>query len=112
VIGDWGDDNDNQVAVSEAMSAWCDPSERGPCDFIIGTGDNFYPDGVDSADHPRFNTTWRWIYDRPNIDQLIWYQSVGNHDYGVLDTRELYQVRHNLTSVKCTLTKRMAAVFS
>ena len=92
VIGDWGDDTTDQVDVANAMSQWCAADMRGPCEFILNTGDNFYPDGVDSATSPRFNVTWRWIYDIPNIAQTVWYNSVGNHDYGILDDRELYQV--------------------
>jgi hypothetical protein len=98
VIGDWGDDNANQYAVADAMSNWCSPTNRGPCDFIVNTGDNFYPDGVTSADDPRFNTTWRWIYDLPNINDLVWFNTVGNHDYGLLDDRELYQVEYGTTN--------------
>jgi len=92
VVGDWGVDNSDQVAVAEAMSTWCSPLERGPCSFFINTGDNFYSDGVSSVDDPRFENTWRSVYDLPNINQLVWYQTVGNHDYGIRDSRELYQV--------------------
>lgn len=71
MVGDWGDDNDNQYAVAEAMSQWCDPDIGGEvCDFIINTGDNFYPSGVNASNDPRFNTTWKDIYNRPNIADI------------------------------------------
>lgn len=88
-LGDWGVDNQKQYDVAQAMSTWCGSHV---CDFILNTGDNFYDHGVESADDPRFNTTWRWVYDLPNIDDRIWFNSVGNHDYGLVQDPELYQV--------------------
>jgi len=92
-IGDWGDDNQNgiirQERLSVTMSDWC--GTHG-CDFIVSTGDNFYNDGVFSPQDARFNTSWRHVYDKPHIRHLVWYQSLGNHDYGIIDSRELYQV--------------------
>jgi len=93
MIGDFGDDTllgmQAQEDVSVAMSEWCGVRK---CDFIVSSADNFYNDGVTSVNDPRFNTSWRWVYDKPNIDSLTWYMSLGNHDYGVVDDRELYQV--------------------
>jgi len=93
MIGDFGDSSSSgiqrQEELSVIMSEWCGMRK---CEFIVSSGDNFYMDGVTSVDDPRFNTSWRWVYDKPNIDSLTWYMSLGNHDYGIIDNRELYQV--------------------
>ena len=63
--------------------------------YIVDTGDNFYEQGVWSADSPRFDDTWRdvyWLEGFPVLASLDWFITVGNHDYGILDPRELYQV--------------------
>jgi len=101
-VGDFGDAGAsgiiNQEKVAVVMSDWC--GSRG-CDFIVSTGDNFYEDGVTSVDDPRFNTSWRWVYDKPNIDTQQWYMSLGNHDFGVLDNRELFQVWVGYVQIIC-----------
>ena len=43
VIGDWGSSTKSQAEVSHAMQLVAASSG---CDFIISTGDNFYPDGI------------------------------------------------------------------
>jgi len=97
-IGDFGDDSSGgvirQEELSLIMSDWCGVRK---CDFIISTGDNFYPSGVTSVNDARFNTSWLWVYDKPNIADLTWYMTMGNHDYGVIDNRELYQIDYAAT---------------
>jgi len=82
-VGDYGDSTANgrqrQETVARAMSAYC---LTNPCDFIFSTADNFYENGVTSLDDVRFNDSWRWVYDKPGISDLVWYQILGNHDYG------------------------------
>ena len=101
VIGDWGADPSSssrmryQRETAAAMNTWC---EGDGCDFVISTGDNFYQAGVTSADDPRFDSSWRNMYDASGVRGLVWYQSVGNHDhYYDDDDRELYQVEFCLT---------------
>ncbi|CAH1794614.1 unnamed protein product [Owenia fusiformis] len=91
-IGDWGVADINQDNVAEAMSNHA--QANGPIDFIVSTGDNFYPDGVWSADDEQFTTKWRDIYNLPGISDLTWYITVGNHDYGQsgITNNEWYQV--------------------
>jgi acid phosphatase len=48
--------------------------------FVISTGDNFYPKGLKSADDPQFQTTFEQIYDDPAL-MIPWYVVLGNHDY-------------------------------
>jgi hypothetical protein len=51
--------------------------------FIIGAGDNFYnPDGVTGVNDPVWQTHWVQIYKiLPNLRDLPWYGTMGNHDY-------------------------------
>ena len=78
-IGDWGQGNQDQREIAKAMGKWCS-SHR--CDFIISTGDNFYPCGVDSVDHDFFKSRWRDVYTHPKIADLKWHMCAGNHDHG------------------------------
>ena len=92
-VGDWGSDSERQQEDANAIGQWCDENR---CDFIISTGDNFYDNGVYSADDERFETTWRKVYNHPAIADLTWYISAGNHDHGYgYDLREWYQVEHS-----------------
>jgi hypothetical protein len=92
-VGDFGDNAQsgiiNQERVAQVMSDWCGMDR---CNFIVSAADNFYQSGVTSVDDPRFNTSWRWVYDKPNIASSQWFMSLGNHDYGTIDDRELNQV--------------------
>jgi len=103
-IGDFGDSTANgiirQEELSKIMSDWCGFRK---CDFILNSGDNFYQSGVLSVDDPRFNTSWLWVYDKPNIADLTWYMSLGNHDYGTVDDRELFQVEYSLKEPRWVL---------
>jgi len=90
-VGDWGDSGSSgqarQQNVASIMNDWC--AER-DCDFIISTGDNFYPDGAEAVDDDRFNYNWRDVYTGDAIKDLTWYISVGNHDH--IDGNEIYQL--------------------
>jgi acid phosphatase len=48
--------------------------------FVISTGDNFYPHGVDSVTDPQFRSSFEEIYSAPSL-QTPWYAVLGNHDY-------------------------------
>ncbi|ESO08047.1 hypothetical protein HELRODRAFT_169769 [Helobdella robusta] len=78
VIGDWGDDNENQYRTARGMSALCQTVK---CNGIISTGDNIYPAGVKSVNDPRFNTSWRNVYNLKGIQDKYWLMSMGNHDH-------------------------------
>lgn len=52
-----------------------------PPDFILSTGDNFYPSGLISNMDPRFKATFSDMYTAPGL-QVPWYAVLGNHDYG------------------------------
>lgn len=73
VIGDWGAHlgSDAQRRVAEVM-------ELHNPDFVISTGDNFYPDGIKDATDDKISTLWSDIY---NVAERTWFSVLGNHDY-------------------------------
>ncbi len=71
-------DDENQYAVAHAMNEWAATNDP---EFVVTTGDNFYSDGAVSPTDPRFNTTWRDVYNGEHIRYLDWYISLGNHDH-------------------------------
>ena len=79
VIGDWGmHAGRGQRRVAAAMDAL---AAKTRIDFIISTGDNFYPSGVSSTDDPLWSRTFEEVYDLPHLKTLPWYVTLGNHDY-------------------------------
>lgn len=77
-FGDAGTGQPDQYRVAAAVHRQC--QSRG-CDFGLLLGDNFYPDGVASADDPQ----WGSKFERPYADLLAagiaFYPVLGNHDY-------------------------------
>ena len=71
-LGDWGDNGSNgkkrQQYVADIMDKWCE--DRG-CNFIMSTGDNFYPDGAESVDDDRFQDSWKNVYDGDSLKDLV-----------------------------------------
>jgi len=79
VMGDWGrngEDHQKEVAVQMGKTA-----AKGSVDFIIATGDNFYPKGVISEFDPHWKYSYEDIYTAFSL-QWDWYPVLGNHDYG------------------------------
>jgi len=106
-IGDWGDDVPSGIVTqrqtAERMAAWCAVNT---CDFILDTGDNFYPEGVTSPTDPKFTDSWRNVYNQPSLINKNWYMSVGNRDYidkRPSDGRELHQVTFGETEPRWIL---------
>lgn len=78
VIGDWGVGGSTaQQAVAEQMDT---VARRNNVQFIITTGDNFYPTGVLSADDPQWQRSFEKVYDQQG-HMIPWYPTLGNHDY-------------------------------
>jgi tartrate-resistant acid phosphatase type 5 len=77
-IGDWGVDGEqDQTAVARRMAnAAKTLSPR----FTLAVGDNFYNDGVMSANDSRWRTSFEDIYFQRSL-QVPWYAVLGNHDY-------------------------------
>jgi len=87
VLGDWGrQGNANQLRASDALadvSACLAPS------FVVSTGDNFYPEGLLSADDDQFFRSFVDVYGsagggdpagRARLARLPFYAALGNHD--------------------------------
>jgi tartrate-resistant acid phosphatase type 5 len=78
VIGDWGRAGDfNQDDVAKAMhesALILDP------EFIVSTGDNFYPNGVASTADPHWQHSFENVYHYGSL-WVDWYPVLGNHDY-------------------------------
>lgn len=77
-MGDWGRngaDHQKQVAKQMGLTATDVKAQ-----FIISTGDNFYPSGVISEQDPLFRTSFEDIYTDFSL-QWDWYVVLGNHDY-------------------------------
>ncbi|KAL8034899.1 hypothetical protein ABFX02_12G060800 [Erythranthe guttata] len=78
VIGDWGRKgmyNQSQLAYQMGITA-----EKKDVDFIISTGDNFYPSGLTDENDPAFDESFTNIYTAPSLLKK-WYTVLGNHDY-------------------------------
>ncbi|KAL3657233.1 hypothetical protein V7S43_017893 [Phytophthora oleae] len=102
-IGDWGTTttqsscckrsstyNDYDVnaedIVASVMNQQAAAADVAP-KCVIGHGDNFYWNGIDSADgrDSRFTTTFEGKFDGDSIKTLPWVNVLGNHDYGGAD---------------------------
>lgn len=77
-MGDWGRNGaDHQKQVAKQMGVTAADVKA---NFIISTGDNFYPSGVISAQDPSFKYSFEDIYTDFSL-QWDWYPVLGNHDY-------------------------------
>ena len=78
VIGDWGRNGENyqkEVAVAMGQAA----RDIG-AQFVIATGDNFYPYGVQSVSDYHWISSFESIYRAQSL-HVKWYPVLGNHDY-------------------------------
>ena len=73
-VGDFGTGELAQYALAEAMAKVC---ERQGCDFVLGLGDNFYPEGVSSVMDERFQSSFEDPFAGFDIP---FYMVLGNHD--------------------------------
>ncbi len=78
VVGDWG--RQGEYNQSEVAAQMANASVSLNADFIISTGDNFYPDGVKSVWDTKWKTSFEDIYKHFSL-QKKWYVVLGNHDY-------------------------------
>ena len=92
VLGDWGGSSahecvdtgcptKNQIADAQGMASFA--RELGDIDFVVGVGDNFYPNGIKKggALSPQFKHNFEEVYKDKEL-QCPWYQLGGNHDHG------------------------------
>jgi len=80
IIGDWGRDSaPHQHDVARQMNIAAGEVD---CLGVIAVGDNFYEDGVQSVDDPKWRTSFEDVYTGAHLRPLPWYVALGNHDYG------------------------------
>ena len=78
VVGDWGRNGQyHQKTVAEQMG---NAAMTMDAEFIISTGDNFYPDGVTSTGDPQWKSSFEEVYTAHSLFQ-DWNVVLGNHDY-------------------------------
>lgn len=78
VMGDWGKYGGQwQKSVANAMNEY---SKKFHTQFIITTGDNFYPMGVSNTSDAHWKLSFENIYNKEG-HQIPWYPVLGNHDY-------------------------------
>jgi 3',5'-cyclic AMP phosphodiesterase CpdA len=78
VFGDWGrngEDNQKETARELGIDAKTFKPE-----FIVSTGDNFYPNGVRSTRDHNWLASFEDIYTAHSL-QIDWFVVLGNHDY-------------------------------
>lgn len=86
VIGDQGAHCDGctlQQQVADGMASWQDGDASASgrsAHFALGTGDNFYPAGVESRNSDRFDSGFEQVYGA-EIFPFLFYLVLGNHDY-------------------------------
>jgi len=104
VIGDWGrhgvyyqkkvaDQLGNAVAGIDAS-------------FIISTGDNFYPEGVQSVQDPSWQKSFEDVYTHHST-YVDWYVVLGNHDYG---TNPEAEVEYSKISARWKMPSRYYSI--
>ncbi len=77
-IGDWGRTGEFlQAEVGKQMGLWADTHRN---NFVVSTGDNFYPKGVISEHDPLWRYSFENVYSAYSL-QCDWYSILGNHDY-------------------------------
>jgi acid phosphatase len=90
-IGDWGEPRDDQLKVAKTMS---EVVRRRMVKFVVSTGDNFYPIGVQSVADPHWIQTFEIPFSSRFVQNLRWYISPGNHDQWGLQPQKEYMEQH------------------
>lgn len=104
VLGDWGvGGTGHQRLVARKMDSI---SRLFHVQFIITTGDNFYPGGVQSVTDAQWQTSFETIYNGEGHN-VPWFPSLGNHDYG---TNPQAQVEYSGSSNRWKMPARYYAV--
>lgn len=78
-MGDWGSPENipQEIILASTMNKVADQFNTS---FVIAVGDNFYDDGVNSVDDPKWTSLWTDIY-TSTLGQLPWLTLMGNHDW-------------------------------
>ena len=83
VIGDMGKGTNDQYDVGKLMKKLY---KKYKIKFVLGLGDNIYPDGCTSVNDPLFKSNFEKPY--AILPNHKWYMCLGNHDYGYLQNKE------------------------
>lgn len=91
VVGDWGrNGQENQDSVAATMGR---VGKELDIEAVISTGDNFYPNGVQSLEDPQWFVSFENVYTAHSLN-VPWYVIMGNHDYrGNVDAQLEYSRR-------------------
>lgn len=91
VLGDWGSGLPLQNEVAAGMQEF---AAREHPQFIISTGDNFYPSGIQSIDDSAWEEKFERVYTGLNL-QIPWFAALGNHDHkGSIEPLFHYETRN------------------
>tara|TARA_Y100000389_G_scaffold129980_1_gene127408 strand:+ start:38300 stop:39121 length:822 start_codon:yes stop_codon:yes gene_type:complete len=82
-IGDMGIGTNDQLRVAKMMKKLY---KKHNIQFVLGLGDNIYPDGCSSVDDILFQDNFETMYKELPDDK--WYMCLGNHDYGYQLTKK------------------------
>ncbi len=77
IIGDMGKGTEDQGNVARSLSKL---TKRYKTKFVLGLGDNIYPDGCKDVKDPLFQSHFEQPYSI--LPDHTWYMCLGNHDYG------------------------------
>ena len=83
VIGDMGKGTKDQYDVGKLMKKLY---KKYNIKFVLGLGDNIYPDGCTSVNDPLFTSNFEKPY--AILPNHKWYMCLGNHDYGYKQNKE------------------------
>jgi tartrate-resistant acid phosphatase type 5 len=81
VVGDTGSGLEQQKLVAEAMAKHAAKTQgTNPVNFVLMVGDNFYNDGVRSAEDPQWQDKFEKMYDVTRLPGPF-FAVLGNHDW-------------------------------
>lgn len=78
VLGDWGINTLDQVAVAKQMEI---AALKYNATLLLTTGDNFYEQGVENDTDTKWQTVYRDVYNTTKLLSMPWYITLGNHDH-------------------------------
>ena len=79
VLGDWGNP-DKPQGMLDVATQMKEIAKTQNTLAVVTVGDNFYTDGVDSVNDPKFNQVWKDTYNGV-LAEIPWFVSFGNHDW-------------------------------
>ena len=98
VLGDWGTGGAGQKALAGVIEL---THGEAPPDLVLTVGDNFYPHGVMGLYDPLFETAFENVYSSPFWEPLVFFPTLGNHDY---DGSVIDQLKYSERNSRWSLT--------